>query len=199
MSFGLIMTLSLDYQMKIGESYYTQHLSFFRLEFALKSELYLSEEKISQNANMIVEKLKSPWKYEKENDIPRPSFIRLEKLVQHSKLDTVSAGPNSALCKYIKSFFKDKLGLELNTEDYINFINDYFKHLIAADYLSASPARNKDNEETSVYQFKLDKIVWSIGDKETVGLDVVKQRAYKTLEPKPNSFFQKIYTNAAYI
>jgi len=61
----------------------------------------------------------------------------------------------------------------------------------AADYLFKQTARSRANVEVPVYRLRIEKIVWRLGDGETVKSDVIKRRSYKELDPKPNLFFRR--------
>ena len=65
--------------------------------------------------------------------------------------------------------------------------------LEGADYLKSQKARTEKNEEIPVYRLRLDKIIWCLGDGETMKPDAIKQRSYKNLAPRPNQFFQTLY------
>jgi hypothetical protein len=45
-----------------------------------------------------------------------------------------------------------------------------------------------------VYRLRLEKIIWKVGDGETVKADVIKQRSYKNQAPRPNLFFRSLYS-----
>ena len=51
-------------------------LEFFRLEYAIYSENYLTEERIRQNKKEIEEKLIQPWKFE-DSDRIDPFYLAL--------------------------------------------------------------------------------------------------------------------------
>ncbi len=42
---------------------------------------------------------------------------------------------------------------------------------------------------------RIDRVLWAIGDKETVRPDVIKRRSYKERTIKPNVFFRDVYAN----
>ena len=170
-----------------------QILEFFRLEYAIYSENYLTEERIRQNRKEIEEKLSQPWKFE-ESDRIDPYYLRYDKLAPHTKLFTKSLGLASTLGKFIRQKAREiDPDFQLNRASYRQFIIALLDTLEAADFLKSRLVRNSKNEEVKVYQLRLDKIVWLPGDRETVAQDVVKQRSYKSLNLKPNRFFQKVY------
>ena len=168
-----------------------QMLEFFRLEYAIYSENYLTEERIRENGKEIEEKLIAPWRFEPEDKID-PYHLRYDTLAPRTRLYTRSLGITSAFGKFIKQQGKQR-EIQFNRESYREFLITLLNTLEAADYLKSRKAKNNNNEEVKVYQLKLDKIIWKPGDRQRVIPDVIKQRAYKTLTPKPNRYFQGIY------
>ena len=67
------------------------------------------------------------------------------------------------------------------------------RKLTDADYLFQETARNANNEEVPVFRLRIEKILWKLGDGETVRPDPIKRRSYKDQEPTPNTFFGEIY------
>ena len=168
-------------------------LEFFRLEYAIYSENYLTEERIRQNKKEIEEKLIQPWKFE-DSDRIDPYYLRYDTLAPRTKLFTKSLGLTSALGKFIRQrAHQIDPHFELNKASYRQFIIALLDTLEAADFLKSRPVRNSENKEAKVYQLRLDKIVWLAGNRETVAQDVVKQRSYKAIQLRPNRFFQRVY------
>ncbi len=168
-----------------------QMLEFFRLEYAVYSENYLTEERIRENRKEIEEKLIAPWRFEQEDKIA-PYHLRYDTLAPRTRLYTRSLGITSAFGKFIKQKGKQR-DIQFNRDSYKAFLITLLDTLEAADYLKSKRVRNNENEEIKVYQLKLDKIIWLPGDGETVIPDIIKQRTYKTLNRKPNRYFQQIY------
>ena len=65
------------------------------------------------------------------------------------------------------------------------------RKLEEADYLFEQTARSDKNEEVPVFRLRIEKMLWRLGDGQTVKADVIKRRAYKDQRPKPNEFFQR--------
>ena len=170
-----------------------QILDFFRLEYAIYSENYLTEERIRQNRKEIEEKLVPPWKFE-DGDRVDPYHLRYDTMAPRTRLYTSSLGLTSALGKFIRQRARQiDPDFEMNKKSYRGLIVALLDTLEAADYLKSRPVRNRQNEEVKVYQLKLDKIIWLPGDRETVIPDVVKQRTYKAITRQPNRYFQQVY------
>jgi len=168
-------------------------LEFFRLEYAIYSENYLTEERIRQNKKEIEEKLVQPWKFE-DSDRIDPFYLRYDTLAPRTRLFTKSLGLTSALGKFIRQRARQiDPHFEMNKASYREFIIALLDTLEAADFLKSRPVKNGENEDSKVYQLRLDKVVWLRGDRETVAQDVIKQRSYKEIQLKPNRFFQRVY------
>lgn len=168
-------------------------LEFFRLEYAIYSENYLTEDRIRQNQKEIEEKLIQPWKFE-DTDRVEPFHLRCDTLAPRTRLFTRSLGLTSALGKFIRQRARQiNSQFQINRGSYQQLLVPLLDALEAADYLKSRPVRNAKNVDAKVYQLKLDKIVWLAGDTKTVTSDVVKQRSYKPVVLKPNDFFQRVY------
>lgn len=169
-------------------------LDFFRLEYAIYSENYLTQVKLKESEKEIRERLKAPWKLDEGEDLHDPYFLRLDTLARFTKVFTKSMGPASTLGKYLRDYAKKtNPALSLKGENYRLFITALLEKLEAADYLISRTAKSEAKKEVRIYQLRLDKIIWKAGDKTFVKPDVVKQRSYKEQQRKPNLFFQGIY------
>ncbi len=169
-------------------------LDFFRHEFALHSESYLTEGKIKEHATAFRERLRAPWRYEDEDDIPSPTSIRTESLARYSRRETRSIGPQSGYGRFVRRLAQEKLKRELKAADYQEFIEKLLTALEnKAGYLTSTEARNREGKPTRLYQLRLTEVIWKPGDGNTVRADAVKLRSYKALTLRPNPFFQEVY------
>ena len=169
-------------------------LDFFRHEFALHSESYLTEAKIKEHATAFRERLRAPWRYEDDDDIPSPSSIRTESLARYSRRETRSIGPQSGYGRFVRRFVQDKLNRTMKPSDYQDFVNVLLASLEnKAGYLTSVEAKNREGKPTRLYQLKLTEVIWKPGDGNTVRADLVKLRTYKDLKLRPNPFFQEVY------
>ncbi|MCA9468582.1 MAG: DEAD/DEAH box helicase [Nitrospira sp.] len=169
-------------------------LDFFRLEFAIYSENYLTQSKIKENEKQFRELLRPPWTLDRNEELREPFVIRYEPLNRTAKLSSKSMGPASSLGKFLKLYIKQRgLEIPLKGDRYRNFILQIMRKLEQADYLKSETARSKENEEVPIYRLRLEKIIWKLGEGQVVKADVIKQRAYKEQGPKPNYFFQGLY------
>lgn len=183
-----------DLDKKKRSDFLFQVLEYFRHSYALSSELYLQPTTIDENHKEIVENLKRPWKFEREDKIEQPRVMRLEPLDSKCRLSNESAGPQSRLGKYVKWFISQNFpGQTLKTKEYQDFMQILLDKLEAADFLTSQTARNKNNEEIKVYQLRLDSIIWKIGYKKNVQPDIVRSRSYKNTVIPANTFYQELY------
>ena len=170
-------------------------LDFFRMEYALHSENFLTPDRLKAYTLEFRETLRAPWTLDHDERLPEPSVIRLETLRRAEGLYAKSMGPTSAPGKYIKQLANQK-GFErdlLRGDRYRDFIRHLMEKLTDADYLVKLRVRSEKNEEVSVFRLRVDKIRWTLGDGEHVKTDVIKRRSYKDQNPKPNVFFRDMY------
>jgi superfamily II DNA/RNA helicase len=170
-------------------------LDFFRLEYALHSENFLTPSRLKENEKDFRERLKAPWTLDRDEDLREPSVIRLDPLHRSARLSSKSMGPASALGKYVKHVAKQNdLDLDsLRGDRYRDFIMQLMRKLKEADYLFEQTARSDKNEEVQVFRLRIEKLLWKLGDGETVKADVIKRRSYREQNPRPNAFFRDMY------
>ncbi|MGE5471185.1 MAG: DEAD/DEAH box helicase [Bacteroidota bacterium] len=169
-------------------------LDFFRLEFAIHSENYLTHSKLKENEKHFRERLRAPWTLDRNEELREPFFIRYDSLHKSAKFPSKSMGPASALGKFIKLYVKRReIDLDLKGANYKHFVERLMGMLEGADFLKSQMARSEKNEQVPVYRLRLEKIIWKLGDKQSVKAEVIKQRSYKEQAPQPNLFFQDLY------
>jgi superfamily II DNA/RNA helicase len=169
-------------------------LDFCRLEFALYSENFLTPSRLKESEKEFREKLRAPWTLDREEQLREPYVLRLAPLKKGSKLFSKSAGSASALGKFLKQYVKQKdLDVDLRGDAYERYIHSLLERLSEAQYLTVQEARDEANHPTNVFRLRIDKVIWKLGDGETVKPDVIKRRAYKALNPRPNEFFREMY------
>jgi superfamily II DNA/RNA helicase len=169
-----------------------QILEFFRKAYALYSEEYLTPKAIDEKSKEIKERLKPPWKFDENEKITDPVRMAYEPLKRGSRIYWNSVGPASALGKYLKYEAKQN-EVTFNNKTYKEFIKQLLKLLTEAGWLNETAGKNKENEETFLYQLRIDQVIWKIGDGNTVKPDYVKIRSYKEYKQNPNTFYQKLY------
>ena len=169
-------------------------LDFFRLEFAMHSENYLTLARIKENERHFRERLRAPWTLDRNEELREPFVIRYEPLHRSARFSSKSMGPASALGKFIKLFARQRdLQVDLSSDGYRQFMLDLMALLEEAGFLKSQLARSDKNQEIPVYRLRLEKIFWKPGDGQTIKADVIKQRSYKEQTPRPNEFFRALY------
>ncbi len=174
----------------------TTVLDHFRLEFAIHSENYLTPNSLRTFGNNFREQLKAPWTLDKEEELPRPSVIRLDPLHRSERLSNKSMGPTSSLGKYIKQI-ANEVNMDhdlLRGDHYRDFMLRLMGKLKEADYLFEETAENVRKEPVPVFRLRIEKILWKLGDGKTVRADLIKRRSYKEQQPVPNNFFKTVYS-----
>ena len=171
-------------------------LDHFRLEFAIHSENYLVPNIRKKFKRRFREQLKDPWTPDADEELPAPSVIRLDPLHRSVRLSNKSMGQTSSLGKYIKDIAsKVNRGQDvLSGNQYRDFILRLMSKLEDADYLFKETAENTNRETVPVYRLRIDKILWKLGDEQTVRPDLIKRRSYKEQQLIPNTFFRDVYT-----
>ncbi len=176
------------------KDFITTILDFFRLEYAIHSDNYLTPAKVKEHEKLFREKLRAPWTLDRNEEFREPFFIRYDTLNRSARLSSKSMGATSGLGKYIKLYVREKnLDVNLKGELYKTFILQLMERLEQADYLRSQPARNDKNEESLIFQLKIEKILWKLGDGQHVKTDVIKRRSYKKQTTSPNAFFRDMY------
>ncbi|PPD50568.1 MAG: DEAD/DEAH box helicase [Methylobacter sp.] len=169
-------------------------LDFFRLEFAIHSENYLTQSKLKEHEKQFREMLKAPWALDRNEELREPFHVRLDTLNKSARISSKSMGPTSSLGKFIKLYAKQRCpDLNLKGDNYRHLISQLMAKLEDADYLRTQMARSDQNEDVKIYRLKIEKIVWTLGDGNTVKVDAIKRRAYKDQLLKPNEFFRDMY------
>lgn len=170
-----------------------QIFDFFRKSYALSFSM-LEPGVIATNAKRIKEKLKAPWTLDENEKLEVPNHIRIERLSSSGReLYSESAGLTSVFGRYIRKKAQDH-GIDIRGKQaYNDFTYKLLDFLSEAGWLVKKPAKTADNEETSIYQLKVDNIIWLKGDGEKLIPDLIKNRSYKPLNTKPNKYFQRFY------
>lgn len=184
-----------DMNLEDRKAFISTILDFFRLEYAIHSENYLTQSKIKEYEKHFREMLRAPWTLDRNEELREPFFVRYDPLHKSVRFSSKSMGPASALGKFIKLYARQNdIDIDLKGQNYRIFIERLMAILEQADFLKSQIARNAKNEEVPVYRLRLEKIVWQFGDGETVKADVIRQRSYKNQAPRPNLFFRSLYS-----
>lgn len=170
-----------------------QVFDFFRKSYALSFSM-LEPGVIGTNAKRIKEKLKAPWTLDENEKLEVPNHIRLEKLSSSAReLYSESAGPTSVFGRYLRKKATDH-GIDIRGKQvYNDFTYKLLDFLSEAGWLVKKHAKTANNEETGIYQLKVDNILWHKGNGDNIIPDLIKNRSYKPLNTKPNKYFQGFY------
>ena len=175
------------------ENFITDTLDFFRKSFAIRSAEYLADDKIETKSKKLFQKLKSPWKFEEEEKISYPNFLRYDTLPKYTKKYSASIGYASGYGRYLRNHYKENLGEQLTKDTYYEVIESVLGLLDNAGWLYSESIKNVNGDETKVYQLNIDYVLWKKQDTDTIKSDLIKTRSYKP-QPKPaNKFFKNIY------
>ena len=178
------------------KEFLTAILEYFRLEFAIHSENYLTRSRLKKSEKDFREKLKKSWSADRKEELSSPYVLRLETLHKRERFSHKSMGSRSSFGKYIMNYVTN---VNLNPDDfrgqrYNEFILQLIRKLKDADYLFEDSALNTNKEKIPVFRLRIEKILWKLGDEKTVRLDPIKSRSYKEHTRPPNAFFQKVYS-----
>ena len=168
-------------------------LDFFRKSFAIRSAEYLADNKIETKSKKLFQKLKSPWKFEEEEKIPYPNYLRFDTLPKYAKIYSASIGYSSGYGRYLRNYYKEQLGELLNKDSYYEAIQSLLDLLDQAGWLYSEAIKNLNGDETKVYQLNIDMVLWKKQDSDTIKSDPIKTRSYKPQEKPANKFFKNIY------
>lgn len=174
-------------------NFFRQILTFFRTNYAVTYHKIDRDRATSEdflNEKLDREKL---WSLDQDEHIEVPSYMAVEKAEEKAKrIYTRSIGFLSGLGRYVKRKYREK-GLQTMTgADYAAFIVDLCDKLVAGHFLAKEELNTRPYKITG-YRLRLDKVLWKLGDGETVQVDEVRQYRYKEQASLPNRFFQRLY------
>ncbi len=102
-------------------------LDFFRLEYAIHSENFLTQSRIKENEKQFREMLRPPWTLDRNEALREPYYIRYEPLNKNARLYSKSMGPASSLGKFVKQYVRQrKLDIDLKKGGYRNVILHFY-------------------------------------------------------------------------
>lgn len=170
-----------------------QVLDFFRRSYAL-SFSKLEQSAMQQSARRIRELLCHPWTLDEEEQLEQPGVIRIGKL-KSTLGRSESVGFASMFSRFVRREAKKyKVDSIQNRSGYESFVANLLGLLKEAGWLVELKRRNERNEDSSVYQLRVDKIIWKKGDKQTVVPDHVRRRSYSERSgARVNTYFQNFY------
>jgi superfamily II DNA or RNA helicase len=178
---------------KKREEILIQVLDHFRTAYAINHPILL--EKRREKEDFINLKLDNDklWSLDKNERIEASAYLVSQNPGKTYRIFTSSIGSRSNLGKYIKRVFKENNLDPLKADTYVDFMNDLCSVLQKGNFLKPEQIKG-DKGTVTGYQLRSDKIIWKLGDGETIEMDKVRMSAYKDLELKPNYFFKDLYS-----
>lgn len=170
-----------------------QILDFFRKQYAIRCEDYLTSQRIENNVTIINQKLREPYTYKSNQRPIEAGYVRITTLARSFRYFTTSAGATSALGKYIKDIYRNVYKQVLKGDEYKKLIEAILNKLSSAGYLNREGTYDENKADTSVYQLNVDYVQWIKGDGVTIDVDKVKNPSYKDEDKKGNTFFKSVY------
>ncbi|MDI6400717.1 DEAD/DEAH box helicase [Balneolaceae bacterium ANBcel3] len=171
-----------------------QILNFFRSSYAF--DYYKVDEK---NIHELQEWLRSKlhedkiWSLDRDERIEVPRWMVVKNLGRTPRdLFTSSIGSSSNLGKYIKRLMQLHLQYNPSGEELTATIRQICKLLAKAQFLANTTLKGS-NAEDEGYRLRLDKVLWKIGDGQTVIPDNVRTVSIKEQEIQPNAYFRSFY------
>ncbi|MGI4744251.1 MAG: DEAD/DEAH box helicase [Janthinobacterium lividum] len=171
-----------------------QVLDYFRSSYALYSNEYLTPDSMRSKGINIREKLKNPYRIEKEDE-EAPAYMCIVPPPPGRQLFTVSAGRQSALGKYLNRIVtSNNLVLDMRAVAYNQLARELFDKFCEADWLQPTAVgHDDDNQPLYVYQLRADQLLWQPAT-GTPRRDDVRQYSYRpAAAPQPSPFFRNLY------
>lgn len=168
-------------------------LDFFRKSYAIRSQEYLTDTAIDYKRKTIIQKLKRPWRFDDDENIPRPNFMRYDTVPRNFKGFTASIGHLSGYGKYLRKLFKERLDETLRVADYLQEIETLLSLLERAGWLYSMGVKNANGHETKLFQLNVEHILWTSSDETSIQSDPIKTRSYKSTSIPANKFFKGVY------
>lgn len=168
-------------------------LDFFRKTYAIRSTEFLEGNQIEVKRRNIRQKLKHPWTFEEDEQIPVPNFMRYDVVPRHFKRFTESIGYSSGYGRYLRYLIKEKTGEVVGRDLYIEIIVKLLDLLDDAGWLNSESVVNAKGDNTKIYQLNIDQVIWEKANEDTIQSDPIKTRSYKKNTRPSNKFFKQVY------
>ncbi|MBD2714370.1 DEAD/DEAH box helicase [Microvirga sp. STR05] len=172
-----------------------QLLDYFRSSYALYSQEYLTPDAMRSKGTDIREKLKDPYRIEKD-DMPDPAYVSITPQRVTGRIFTVSVGRQSAVGRYLYRIVKDrKLDLDMKAASYNQLMRELLNTFCAAGWLFATKVGKDDKGgDINIYQLRADQLLWLPADGQPIRRDEIRSYSYKNTDaPQPSTFFRELY------
>ena len=165
-------------------------LDYFRTSYALDHH-ELGRSQLEDNANLIRDRLKSPWGLDQTERLVEPSYLRLQPYVSRRGRRTASIGYMSQLGQFLRQHeaLQPLLG---NRADYEAFV-EHLLDLFVGFYFTVEDGR-QNGQPVKLYRLQVGTVLWTAGEGVTAHRDIVRVRTYKKLPPpRVNRHFKQMY------
>jgi superfamily II DNA/RNA helicase/very-short-patch-repair endonuclease len=159
---------------------------FMRSQFAVYSVNYEPNLK-ENNVNEIRQRLKAPWKFDAQERLYTPAWMRVDKTT--ARVNTESLHYMSAWGKYLKH----EIGKPGLRGERINEITRQILEVLAAPEIGYLKVNTLLDKEQPLYQLPIEHIIWKPGDGNQAPLDRVRLRIRDEAFNRPNEFFKEFY------
>jgi superfamily II DNA/RNA helicase len=170
-----------------------QILDYFRKSYAIRSEEYLTEEKVELNKSIIRQKLKDPWRFEEDEKLFSGYYLIYAPVKSREKFYTASIGSNSAFGKYVKKVYHANYEERLNKQQYREVIENLMHAFSRAGWLYRKQYKDADGNDAFMYQLNVECILWHRPGGDTIREDKIRNPSGKREAKKGNAFFASVY------
>jgi hypothetical protein len=169
-------------------------LEFFRREYAISSDSYLTPDQVRRKRLLMEQRLKAPWRFEEKEVITLPNYLRYEQLDNRRRDFTVSVGHVSAYGKYFRSIV-EKLDLgdgprQIRRDEFPQMMENWLDLLKQAGWLKQEARKKRDGGDTHVYQLDIAALEWQLEDRKEVEIDPIKLRTPEPYSRPSNRYFR---------
>ena len=184
-----------EWSFKKRKEFILQILNYFRNMYAVDYSLlrYENRLRIEKELEQQLSKEKL-WSLDKGEHLVAPNYLSIQGADKAPRdIFIQSIGPASRLARYIKHEFRKANGELLKSDDYNNFMTHVLAALTEAHYLKKVSVKAEKGDKEA-YQLILSKVLWKIGDKQTVFTDKTSYISVQDpINTKPHSYFQELY------
>lgn len=175
-----------------------QSLDFFRREYAIGAESFLTEERVRENRLDIEQKLEEPWRFDRNEKIQEPNYLRYEQLDNRRKVYTTSLGYISAYGVFfrqkLEQFLPEEEKQSLSRHTFPAYMQQWLDLLSKAGWLTKAKQRSANGGDSFVYQLDVSTLEWHLADLNEVEIDPIKIRSRKLYKKPANQYFKRIYS-----
>lgn len=177
------------------EEMLNQLLNFFRTNYALSHRILLDSR--SETQTLLKDKLDSKklWSLDHNETFDSPTYmvsVRPGRSTQKG-IYFASMGSRSNIGKYFKRKMQEVKYPVMSKDEFRDFIEALCEKLTNVNIMSRKEGLLGSSGVITGYLLKTDYIQWFPGDGETVEIDKTRFNTYRSLEIKPNRYFQNLY------